>query len=55
MRNTIKAKVGYVIWFKKSNPNKLIVCDGNETVYPFDENRTYPMQKMEQKLYFKRY
>lgn len=27
----------------------------NETVYPFDENRTYPMQKMEQKLYFKRY
>lgn len=31
--------------------------DGNvdETVYPFDENRTYPMQQMEQKLYFKRY
>lgn len=27
----------------------------NETVYPFDENRTYLMQKMEQKLYFKRY
>ena len=27
----------------------------NETVYPFDEHRTYPMQKMEQKLYFKRY
>ena len=27
----------------------------NETVYPFDENRTYPMQKIEQKLYFKRY
>lgn len=27
----------------------------NETVYPFDENRTYPMQKMEQKLVFKRY
>ena len=26
----------------------------NETVYPFDENRTYPMQKIEQKLYFKR-
>ena len=31
--------------------------DGNvdETVYPFDEHRTYLMQKMEQKLYFKRY
>ena len=29
--------------------------DVNETVYPFDENRTYPMQRMEQKLYFKRY
>ena len=27
----------------------------NETVYPFDEHRTYPMQKIEQKLYFKRY
>ena len=27
----------------------------NEIVYPFDENRTYPMQKIEQKLYFKRY
>ena len=27
----------------------------NETVYPFDEKRTYYMQKMEQKLYFKRY
>ena len=29
--------------------------DVNETVYPFDENRIYPMQRMEQKLYFKRY
>lgn len=31
--------------------------DGNvsETVYPFDEKQTYYMQKMEQKLYFKRY
>lgn len=29
--------------------------DVNEMVYPFDENRTYPMQKIEQKLYFKRY
>ena len=29
--------------------------DVNETVYPFDENRTYPMQQMEQKLCFKRY
>lgn len=27
----------------------------NETVYPFDEKQTYYMQKMEQKLYFKRY
>ena len=27
----------------------------DETVYPFDANRTYPMQKMEQKLVFKRY
>ena len=27
----------------------------NETVYPCDENRTQPMQKIEQKLYFKRY
>lgn len=29
MRNTIKAKVGYVIWFKKSNPDKVTVCDGD--------------------------
>ena len=29
--------------------------DVNETVYPFDETRTYPMQKMEQTLCFKRY
>lgn len=29
--------------------------DVNETVYPFDENRTYPMHKIEKKLYFKRY
>lgn len=27
----------------------------NETVYPFDEKQTYYVQKMEQKLYFKRY
>ena len=27
----------------------------NKTVYPFDEKHTYYMQKMEQKLYFKRY
>jgi len=27
----------------------------DETVYPFDANQTYPMQKMEQKLVFKRY
>lgn len=27
----------------------------NETVYPFDEKQTYYMQKIEQKLYFKRY
>ena len=27
----------------------------NEMVYPFDKNRIYPMQKIEQKLYFKRY
>lgn len=24
----------------------------NEIVYPFDENRIYPMQRIEQKLYF---
>ena len=33
MRNTIKAKVGYVIWFKKSNPNKVIVCDGDDVLF----------------------
>lgn len=26
----------------------------NEIVYPFDENRIYPMQRIEQKLYFNR-
>lgn len=26
----------------------------NEIIYPFDENRIYPMQRIEQKLYFNR-
>lgn len=33
MRNTIKAKVGYVIWFKKSNPDKVTVCDGDDVLF----------------------
>ena len=33
MRNTVKAKVGYVIWFKKSKPNKVIVCDGDDVLF----------------------
>lgn len=33
MRNTIKAKIGYVIWFKKSKPNKVIVCDGDDVLF----------------------
>lgn len=27
----------------------------SDLVYPFDDNTTYPMQMLEQKLYFKRY
>ena len=27
MRNTIKAKVGYVIWYRRKEPNKVTVCD----------------------------
>ena len=33
MRNTIKWKVGYVILFKKSKPNKVIVCDGDDVLF----------------------
>lgn len=33
MRNTIKAKVGYVIWHYASEPNKLIVCDGDDVLF----------------------
>ena len=40
MRNTIKAKVGYVIWFKKSKPNKVIVCDGDDVLFE-GEMRSY--------------
>ena len=32
-----------------------IKCRKCGKVYPFDEKQTYYMQKMEQKLYFKRY
>ena len=32
MRNTIKAKVGYVIWYRRKEPNKVIVCDGDDVL-----------------------
>ena len=33
MRNTIKAKVGYVVWYHKNEPNKVIVCDGDDVLF----------------------
>ena len=33
MRNTIKAKVGYVVWHRKSNPDKITVCDGDDILF----------------------
>ena len=33
MRNTIKAKVGYVIWYRRKEPNKVIICDGDDVLF----------------------
>ena len=33
MRNTIKAKVGYVVWHRKNNPDKITVCDGDDILF----------------------
>ena len=46
MRNTIKAKVGYVIWSKKSKPNKVIVCDGDDVLFE-GERRSWEDYKNE--------
>lgn len=46
MRNTIKAKVGYVIWFKKSKPDKVIVCDGDDVLFE-GEKRSWEDYKHE--------
>ena len=46
MRNTIKAKVGYVIWHYASEPNKLIVCDGDDVLFE-GERRSWEDYKEE--------
>lgn len=46
MRNTIKAKVGYVIWHYASEPNKLIVCDGDDVLFE-GEHRSWEDYKEE--------
>lgn len=33
MRNTIKAKVGYVVWYRRKEPNKVFVCDGDDVLF----------------------
>ena len=41
-------------WLVEINP-ELTVTDIGERVYPFDEEQRYPVQAIEQKLYFKRF
>lgn len=46
MRNTIKAKVGYSIWRRKSEPNIAIVCDGDVVLFE-GEKRSWEDYKNE--------
>jgi Zn-finger domain-containing protein len=41
-------------WLVEINP-ELTITDIGEKVYPFDEEQRYPVQTVEQKLYFKRW
>lgn len=50
MRNTIKPKVGYVIWYRRKEPNKVTVCDGDDVLFRWKDQITMPKAKIKQMI-----